>query len=235
MMKKWMAAALAAVMMLSMSAMALSQESGASRITVQGTAKVQAEPDMVTVTANSSVTDETVSGAQEQIHAIVAKATEALLALGILSDDIVTSDYSYYPRYDYEANVITGYEASHTLSIICRDISMLDKVIAVVTDSGFSHVYNVGFDVSTRAELYRQALDQAILRAEEKAVRMAQTAGLTITGLAELSEMGGHNEGYAMNAAADMMVMKSAGGATGIRSGMIEVSAGVTAVYEGKR
>ena len=233
MMKKWMAAALAAVLMLSMNVCALAE--GISRITVQGTAKVQAEPDMVTVTANASVTDETVGGAQAQIHAIVEKATEGLLALGILSDDIVTSDYSYYPRYDYEANVITGYEASHTLSIICRDISMLDKVIAVVTDSGVSHVYNVSFDVSTRAELYRQALDQAIMRAEEKAVRMAQTAGLTITGLAELSEVGGYNEGYAVNAAADMMVMKSAGSATGIRSGIIEVSAGVTAVYEGKR
>lgn len=231
-MKKWIAAALAAVMMLSVSVCALAQEEvSVSKITVQGTAKVSADPDLVTVTANASVTAGSVSAAQGDMNAIVESATKKLLELGVLGEDIVTSSYSYYPKYNYDTNTIIGYEANHTLEITCRDVEMLDSVIGAVTDSGFAQVYGVSYDVSNRSELYQQALDLAIGRAEEKAVRMAGASGLTITGLASLTENGGYNEGYAINATADMAMLKGSSG-TGIRAGTIEISAGVTAAYE---
>lgn len=236
MMKKILAAALAAVMMMSMGAYALAEDAAAvSKITVQGTATVCADPDLVTVTANASVAAGSVSAAQNEMNTIVENATKKLLELGVLGEDIVTDNYSYYPRYNYETNTLTGYEASHTLEITCRDVEMLDAVIGAVTDSGFSQIHGVSYDVSTRSELYQQALDLAITRAEEKAVRMAQTAGVTITGLESLSENGGYNEGYAVNATADMAVMKSVGGSAGIRAGAIEIRAGVTAVYNAFR
>lgn len=233
MMKKMMAAALAVLMLLSMNVCAVAQNvSAASRITVQGTAQVSADPDLVTVTANASVTAGSVSAAQNDMNVIVANATQKLMELGVLGEDIVTSSYNYHPQYNYETNTIIGYEASHTLEITCRDVEMLDAVIGAVTDSGFSQIYGVNYDVSTRSELYQQALDLAIRRAEEKAVRMAQTAGLTITNIESLSENGGYNEGYAVNAMADMAMMKGAVGSAGIRAGTIEIRAGVTAVYE---
>ena len=233
MMKKMMAMALAAVMMMSMSVCAPAQElEKGARITVQGTAQVSADPDLVTVTANASVTAGSVSAAQNDMNVIVANATQKLLELGVLGEDIVTSSYNYHPQYNYDTNTIIGYEASHTLEITCRDIEMLDAVIGAVTDCGFSQIYGVSYDVSTRSELYQQALDLAIMRAEEKAMRMAQTAGLTITGIESLAENGGYNEGYAVNAMADMAMMKGAVGSAGIRAGTIEIRAGVTAVYE---
>lgn len=233
MMKKMMAMALAAVMMMSMSVCAPAQEmEKGARITVQGTAQVSADPDLVTVTANASVTAGSVSAAQNDMNVIVANATQKLLELGVLGEDIVTSSYNYHPQYNYDTNTIIGYEASHTLEITCRDIEMLDAVIGAVTDCGFSQIYGVSYDVSTRSELYQQALDLAIRRAEEKAMRMAQTAGLTITGIESLAENGGYNEGYAVNAMADMAMMKGAVGSAGIRAGTIEIRAGVTAVYE---
>ena len=239
MMKKWMAAALAALMMMSMNAFALAEAAPSAidtaKITVQGTARVSADPDLVKVTANASVIADSIGAAQGEMNVIVANATQKLLELGVLSEDIVTRDYSYYHRYNYDTNTITGYEANHTLEITCRDIGMLDSVIGAVTDSGFSQIYGVSYDVSNRSELYQQALDLAIRRAEEKAVRMAQTAGMTITNLAALTENGGYNEGYMVNAAADTALMKSAAGSAGIRAGAIEISAGVTAVYEGQR
>jgi len=236
MLKRWMAAAMAAVMLMSMNVCALAQEDrDAAQITVQGTAKISADPDLVKVTANASVTAGSISSAQGDMNVIVANATKKLLELGVLDEDIVTRDYSYFHRYNYDTNTIIGYEANHTLEITCRDIDMIDVVIGAVTDSGFSQIYGVSYDVSTRSELYQQALDLAIARAEEKAVRMAATGGLTITGLSALTENGGYNEGYAVNQAADGMLMKSAAGSAGIRAGVIEISAGVTAVYEASR
>lgn len=240
--KKMCAALLAAVMMLgACGAMAegvyatpapMQQMSTPSLITVQGTAQIMADPDEVSVTANASVTANTVGSAQEAMNAIVLSATEKLLALGVLDADVVTVDYGYHPRYNYDTNTITGYEANHTLSITCRDVQMLDAVIGALTDSGFTNIYSVSYDISTRSELYQQALDLAIQRAEQKALRMAQTGGLMITGVRSISENGGYNEGYAVNAKADSAMLRAAGAGTGIHSGSVSVSAGVTVVYE---
>ena len=201
-------------------------------ITVQGTAQVLEDPDEVTVTANASVSAGTVGSAQETMNAIVAAATEKLLALGVLDEDVITTDYGYHPRYNYDTNSVTGYEANHTLSITCRDVEMLDSVIGALTDSGFTNIYSVNYDISTRSELYQQALDLAIQRAEQKALRMAQTGGLMITGVRSISENGGYNEGYAVNAKADGLMLRAQSAGTGIRSGSVSVSAGVTVVYE---
>ena len=201
-------------------------------ITVQGTAQVLEDPDEVTVTANASVSAGTVGSAQETMNAIVAAATEKLLALGVLDEDVITTDYGYHPRYNYDTNSVTGYEANHTLSITCRDVDMLDSVIGALTDSGFTNIYSVNYDISTRSELYQQALDLAIQRAEQKALRMAQTGGLMITGVRSISENGGYNEGYAVNAKADGLMLRAQSAGTGIRSGSVSVSAGVTVVYE---
>lgn len=208
------------------------QMSSPATITVQGTAQILADPDEVSVTANADVTANTVGSAQEAMNAIVASATQKLLELGVLDDDIVTSDYGYHPRYNYDTNTITGYEANHTLSITCRDVAMLDGVIGALTDSGFTNIYSVNYDVSTRSELYQQALDLAIQRAEEKALRMAQTGGLMITGIQSITENGGYSEGYATSNKADSTTLRSESAATGIRSGSVSVSAGVTVTYE---
>lgn len=240
--KKMMAALLAAVMLLgSCGAMAesayatpapMQQGATPAAITVQGTAQIMADPDEVSVTANASVTAGTVGSAQEQMNVIVAAATEKLLALGVHDADVVTTNYSYYPRYNYETNTIIGYEANHTLEITCRDVEMLDGVIGALTDSGFTNIYSVNYDVSNRGELYQQALDLAIQRAEQKALRMAQTGGLVITGIRTIAENGGYNEGYAINAEKDGSVLRAESAATGIRSGSVSVSAGVTVTYE---
>ena len=240
--KKMLAALLAAVMMLSAcgavaegafaTPVPVQQMQSPATITVQGTAQIMADPDEVSVTANASVSAGTVGSAQEAMNAIVARATEKLLALGVLDADVVTVDYGYHPRYNYDTNTITGYEANHTLTITCRDVEMLDGVIGALTDSGFTNIYSVSYDISTRSELYQQALDLAIRRAEQKALRMAQTGGMMLTGIRAISENGGYNEGYAVNAKVDGAMLRAESAATGIRSGSVSVSAGVTVVYE---
>lgn len=204
---------------------------GAAEITVQGSAQVSAEADMVTIQTNASAKAGTMADAQAQSSAIIESATGKLIDLGVLGEDIVTSDYSYYPNYNYETNTIISYEANHTLSITCRDVEMLDSVIGVLTDCGLSQIYDVSFDVSTRSELYRQALQLAIQAAEEKALTMAAASGKTLTSLKSVEEHASYSEGYAINARADMITTESKAAGTGIRSGGVSVSARVTAVY----
>ena len=223
------AAALLLTMAMAFScALAFAQQED-TQITVQGSAQVSAEPDIGVVTANASVLEETVSGAQTRIGAIVDAACTALEALGVAKEDIVTQNYSYYPSYNHDAEVpqIVGYQANHTLEITCRDPQMLDSVIAAITDCGMSEIYNVTFDVSNREELYLQALCDAIDSAQMKAAHMAACGGMTLTGLISLDEGGS----YVPNGGMLTYARKDAAAGTGIRSGSVSVSASVTAVY----
>ena len=233
MMKKWMAAVLAVLMLTGAAALAAADSD--VEITATGYAQVTAEPDMVSVTANALVTAQTVAEAQEQLGAIIEKATQSLMALGVGADQITTTSYSFYPSYDYSdysggAASITGYQANHTLHITCRDTSLLDSVINAITEAGMNEIYSVEFDTSARKELYMKALELAVADAQQKAARMAAASGVTITGVDSLKE----NETYSYDAALYTSERdESAKGAeTGIRSGTVTVSASVTAVYE---
>ena len=229
-MKKMLAFALA--LMLAVPALAFADEKDAE-ITAQGTAVVTAAPDLVTVTANANVSGQTVADAQEGINKIIESVTQKLLELGVEADDIVTTSYTYYPTYDYsgETPAINGYQADHTLSVTCKDVEMLDSVIGVVTDCGMSEIYNIEYDVSTRSELYQQALKLAIEAAAKKADTMEEAADMMIDHLESVVENGGYDD-YTVNAYDGAMSAKAETAGTGIRSGNVSVTANVTAVYE---
>lgn len=233
-MKKIVAIALAALLLLPVLALA----DDGCEITAQGTAVITAEPDIVSVTASAEVSCEAVADAQSEISAIVAKVTESLIALGVQEEDIVTQNYSYFPMYDYDQGIsrLTGYRASHSLSITCRDVEMLDAVLAAVTDGGMNQVYNVNYDVSNRTELYRQALALAVEAAGEKAQRMAQPLGLTTLRAEKIAENGGYDYGVYVNTMEDRAESVAVAGAgAGIRSGSVSVSASVTVTYRAEK
>ena len=232
MMKKWVALALAALMLMT-AGLALADDD--TKITAQGTAAVTGTPDMVMVTANASADAASVADAQDATNRIVESATAKLLELGVQEKDIVTSSFSCYPTYNYETEPrrLVGYQVNHTLQITCRDVEMLDSVIAAITDSGLTEIYDVAYDISNRSELYRQAMALATQAAQEKAECLAQAAGLRLGALDSLTEDVSYGEGYAVNTMTDMA--KGESFATGIRAGGVSVSASVTAVYEAEK
>lgn len=202
----------------------------AAEITAQGSGSVSAEPDMVTVSLSASATAESMLHAQEQISAIVDRAVQSLLALGIMEEDVVTTSYGVYPEYNYDENprALTGYRASHMLEVTCRDVTLLDSVITALTDSGVSEINDVSYGVSDRSGMYKQALALAVQAAREKAQTLAAAEGRTVTGLVSLTENQSYDTRYALVASA---YKENAALDTGIRSGSISVSASVTAVY----
>ena len=204
------------------------------QIVVQGAAEVTAAPDMVKVTANAGVSGKTIAEAQADTNKIIDAVTRKLLELGV-ADDIVTTSYAYYTTYDYsgESPVMNGYQANHTLGITCRDVDMLDSVVGVLVDGGMSEIYGIEYDVSTRSELYQQALKLAIETAAKKADVMAKAAGQTIDHLESITENGSYNE-YTINMFGSAARAQAEDSGTGIRSGSISVKASVTAVYETK-
>jgi len=223
-------ALLTAALLLALSALALAD--GAT-ITAQGTAQIAAEPDMFTIVSNVSLTEITVARAQEAVAAVIDSATAKLLELGAREEDIITQDFSYYPEYDYsgETQKLVGYRVNHSLRVTCRDLEMLDSVMGVLTDCGMTETWNVSFDISTRSELYRQALALAIGAAEEKADTMAQAAGLALSRVKDIVEHSSGDVARYANTEDSAVMMKGTASGSGIRSGDVSVSASVTVVF----
>ncbi|MDO5378595.1 MAG: SIMPL domain-containing protein [Clostridia bacterium] len=238
MMKKGMALLLSALLLIVTAGLALAD--GEADITAQGTATITASPDMVSLMANASVSGDTVAQAQEKVSQIIEQATAKLIELGVAEDEIVTSNYSFYLMYNYEAtddlgrNVITGYQANHTLKITLSDTEMLDSVLGVISDSGMGEVYDVSYGIKNRSELYQDALALAISAAEQKALKMAEAGGLTITGVESITENQTYADGYGYANVADARE-SATGTGSGIRAGSVSVSASVTAVYEARK
>lgn len=210
-------------------------QAAAAEITARGVAEITAEPDMFTIVSNVSMTEITVARAQESVAAVIASATGKLLELGVEEADMVTENFSYYPEYEYstsESAKLIGYRVHHSLRVTCRDVGMLDSVMAVLTDSGMTETWNISFDISNRSELYSQALELAIGAAKTKAETMAAAGGLTITGVESIEELSSGDVARYANSTTDMVMMKSASGGNGIRSGDVNVSASVTVVYD---
>ena len=231
-MKKFFALLLCGLMLFTAS-FALADD---AEITAQGTAEIAAEPDMFTIVSNVSMSEITLARAQESVSTVIANVTTKLIELGVLEDDIVTQDFSYYPDYDYSGDEpkISGYRVNHALSVTCRDMGMLDSVITLLIDNGITETWNVSFDVSTRSELYRQALELAISAAKEKAETMANAAGLTLSRVNSVKELSSGDAARYANTEDSAVMLKAAVSGSGIRSGDVTVSASVTVVFDAK-
>lgn len=207
-------------------------------LTVTGSAAITAAPDRASISVGVNETAAEVSQAQTTANAKVNAIVEAVKALGVEESKISTSNYSIFPQTEYDADtgrsVLVGYQVSNTVTINLEDFSLLDRVIDEAVAAGANEMYGITFDVSTRSELYRQALEQAVQAAADKAQLMAAAAGVEIVCIEEIREVGGisvsSGRGAYMNAT-DAVAMAEEAGATAIQGGELSVSAQVELVY----
>lgn len=204
-------------------------------ITAQGTASIAADPDVVTLICSVEARNIDLSKAQEDAATCVSTATEALLSLGIAKEEITTAWYNVYPRYEEDSGGKTrqvGYEVSHSLSIVCRNISLLDDVINTVGAAGMMGISGITFDVSNRHALYLSALQLAVEAAREKVEVLSAASGLSIIGVTEIREgNSGDSVFYANTVEEDAGISFSRATGAGISSASVNVTASVTVVF----
>ena len=208
-------------------------------ITAQGTATVTADPDIVSIYCSADLRGATVAEVQARVSEVVAGATEKLLSLGVGEEDIVTNYYNFYPVYDYRDSETeptqTGYQASHSLEVTCRDITRLDEIVEAMTQAGMTSVNDIRFDLSNRHDLYMEALSIAVGAAREKAEVLAAASGMRLGKVSEVRENGSGDAGYYANATEDAAMGSKRLAGTGIRSGSVSVTASVTVEFEAEK
>jgi uncharacterized protein YggE len=199
------------------------------QITVTGSARVDAAPDLATVTAGVETQGGTAADALRANSAAMEGVLTALDAAKVARPDVQTSELSINPLLDNpqdgSAPKVTGYQASNMVTVKVRDVATLGSIIDAVTGAGANRLYGVGFDVADPKPVLDEARRQAVADARHKAELFAEAAGVKLGPVLAISEGGGRGGPVPVFARAEMAK------AAPVEAGTVTLSADVQIVF----
>jgi uncharacterized protein YggE len=161
-------------------------------ISVTGSGKVTVVPDLATIRLGVVIERNTAKAARQAAAEAMTNVVAAIKALGIDERDIATSSISLQPVYDYSNNGdkprIRGYQLQNAVTVTVRDLDKLGDVLDNSVVSGATSVDGITFDVADRAAAEQKAREAAVTDARAKADTLAKGVGVSISGVASMSE-----------------------------------------------
>ena len=201
-------------------------------IVVTGTGRVSVNPDLADVRLGVAITRPTAAAARTEAATVMTAILAAVDGAGVARPDVRTSTLSLQPRYDYRdgrAPTLTGYELANSAEITVRDLARLGEVIDGALAAGATSMDSLTFRVADPAPAEREARMAAMAIARSRADVLAEAAGLTIRGVADIVEgatagsPGPLFKGARMAMAADME--------TPVEAGSTEIVVSVTVTF----
>lgn len=161
-------------------------------IAVSGTGHIVLTPDIADLRLGVSSTAKTVKAARSAAATSMTAVIASLKSLGIADKDIQTTTLSLQPVYDYNLNTnpprLTGYQLSNAVAVTVRDLDKLGDAIDNALAAGATSLDGVSFRVADQTAAEQQARQAAINEAKAKAKTLADAAGVSISGVASISE-----------------------------------------------
>jgi uncharacterized protein YggE len=161
-------------------------------ISVTGTGRVVISPDVADLRVGVMVTKSTVKAARQAAAESMTKVVAALKKLGIDDKDIQTTILSLQPTYDYSNSGnpprLTGYTLMNSVAVTVRNLDKVGDAIDGSLAAGATTFDGITFRVDDPAKAEAQARDAAMVQAKAKADTLAKAAGVSIVGVASISE-----------------------------------------------
>jgi uncharacterized protein YggE len=161
-------------------------------ITVSGIGTAAAQPDVADVDLGVSVLADTVEEATSVAAERARAVTAALVAAGVLADDLATTEHSIRPEYDYSGNEqsLSGYRVSNMMRARLRDIATTGTVLESVSEAGRdeTRVNGLTFGVGDETALRTEARQAAWKDAFAKATQLAGLSGQTLGNATSITE-----------------------------------------------
>lgn len=154
-------------------------------ITVIGSAEVKVAPDEASFRLEIETLDEDLQKAKTLNDAILQKLLAALKPLIPDQRLIQTGFVSLERESDVdtskdEARIFSAYKLSRDVSIVLRDLSQFDTLLAEIVKAGVPQIANIELRSSKLREHQTKARTMAVKAAQEKASVMAAELGQTI-------------------------------------------------------
>jgi uncharacterized protein len=189
----WLALALAGAV-LSLPRVASAQEPETPRLTVRGQGIVSVRPDVAIVTMGAVVRRQTAQQAFDDANARVSALTQFLRAQGIAERDITTRQFSLSPEFSRPEGDnpprLVAWRGTNLVSVKIRDFTTIGAIIdgAVRILGNDAQLSGIFFTVEDTDAVARQARDQAIAEARERAQQIAAAAGVRLVRILSITE-----------------------------------------------
>jgi uncharacterized protein YggE len=206
-----------------------------STIVASGTGRVALAPDLADLRLGVSVSRPTVDAARAEAGRLMDAILAAVDGAGVARRDVRTALLSVQPRYDYRDNkapTLTGYELANVVEVTVRDLARLGDVVDGTLAAGATSMDGLSFRIADPTEAEREARVLAMAQARSRADVLAEAAGLTIDGVAEVIE-GAAGQPPGPRPKAERMMM-AADVATPVEAGSLEIAVAVTVTYRAR-
>lgn len=169
---------------------ALAQETS-RRVTVDGKGVVTAQPDMAHITMAIQARNIEVKVAREHAVDITRKFLALCDQLGIAEEKVHTSGLNIHPEYRWDEKTrqqeLQAYLVRRQFNIELVELDNLGDLMEGAVDAGVNEVSQPRLASSRERELHRQALAAAARDAEANARTLAETLGVRLAGIVEIS------------------------------------------------
>lgn len=207
------------------------------QITVSGTGKFFAKPDVALVSLGVHSESAKSQDAVNQGNKIMAGIIKAIKESGVDEKDAQTTAYNLMPNYDYTemGRVFRGYSLDQRVNVKIRDFSKISEVLDKAVANGANDVGDLRFTLDDPETAKAEARAKAIEQAKAKAESIFTQSGLKIGKLVNIYEDAG-TCGYggcpSMPPIGGMEIMRDASVAPQIESGQLEFTVNVSLVYQ---
>jgi len=200
-------------------------------ISVGGTGTVTIVPDVADLHVGVVVQRTKVADARAAAATAMEGVVAALRAAGVAERDIRTTTLSLQPVYDYNSNgaapKITGYELRNGVVATIRDLDRLAEAVDGALVAGGTTLDGITFRVDDPSAAEDQARTQAMKQARARADALASAAGVSIIGVASISEQSSPTPWPVPYAGA----LRADEAATPILPGTSDITVSVSVVY----
>jgi len=160
---------------------------------ITATGKTTRVPDLATIRAGVVTQAPTAAAALSDNANRMSAVLSALKRAGIQPRDVATANVSLQPQYRYEDNkppVITGYQATNTVSIRFRDIAKSGAILDALVAQGANQIDGPNLSLDQPDAALDEARVDAVKRAQARAQLYAKAAGLSVSRILAIAEGG---------------------------------------------
>ncbi|HEY4389814.1 MAG TPA: SIMPL domain-containing protein [Paenibacillus sp.] len=207
-------------------------------INVVGNGEIKVKPDVAYLSIGVETQAKTAKEAQSANAAKIAQVSKLLKETWkIDSKDLKTGQFYVQPNYTYnekDGQKLTGYTASHTLSVTYRDLEKVGSLLDAATEAGANRIDNINFGVEKPDQYLADVIQKAMNNANVKANAIAKAANRQLGAALNITQSGGNVSLYAQNYVMKDMAMPTADASTSVEPGEITVSTSLSITYEMK-
>jgi len=150
-------------------------------------------PDVATIRAGVVSQAATAASALSDNAQRMNRVLAALKKAGVAPRDIATASVGLSPQYRYAENqppVITGYQATNSVSVRFRDVAKSGVILDALVGEGANQIDGPNLAIDQPDAALDEARADAVKRARARAELYARAAGMRVTRIVSITENG---------------------------------------------